>query len=124
MEITHFQKNLDKKEQKAFLEYLKLKLPAIENLLGSFADDAAILKVGIERFDKHDAYEVEFNLTLPTKSLIAKEASHQITKAVDLCKDRLVAQIKKHIAMLRKDRKHRDVREQKAKTATMVETLL
>lgn len=110
MEFSYFHKNLTKTEAKIFIDYVREKLPVIENLLTKFADDASILKVSIEKYDKHDAYEVEFYLTLPTKSLIAKEASHQITKAVDLSKDRLIAQLKKHMAMLRRERAHKSIR--------------
>ena len=110
MEFTYFHKNLTKTEAKIFIDYVREKIPVIENLLTKFADDASILKVSIEKYDKHDAYEVEFCLTLPTKSLIAKEASHQITKAVDLSKDRLIAQLKKHMAMLRRERSHKSIR--------------
>lgn len=104
-----FQKNLTRKEEEVFVSYLNQKTPAIKDLLTKFSKDAVLLKVTIEKFEKHDAYEVEFCLTLPTKSMVAREASHQITKALDLSKDRLVAQIKKHLEMLRQDRSHRSV---------------
>ena len=115
MEATFFHKNLTKKEIQKFLEYVKEKIPAIENLLTKFADDASILKSNIEKFEKHDAYQVEFCLVLPTKTLVAIEASHQITKAVDLSKDRLITQIKKHMAILRKDRSHKSIRHAEVK---------
>lgn len=112
MEITFFHKNLTKKEERTFLDYVNTKVPAIENLLTKFADDASILKVSVEKFEKHDAFQVEFCLMLPTKSLVATEASHQLNKAVDLSKDRLVSQIKKHMAHLRKARSHKSIREE------------
>lgn len=110
MEITLFHKNLGDKETEKFNKYVEGKFDSIKSLLTKFADDAKLLKVSIEKFEKHDAFEVEFHLKLPTKALISKEASHQITKAVDLSKDRLVAQIKKHIAHLRNDRSHESIR--------------
>lgn len=117
MEITFFQKNLNKKEESAFVEYVNLKLPSIEQLLTKFSQDATLLKVSIEKFDKHDAFQVELCLNMPMKSLVATEASHQISKAVDLSKDRLLAQIKKQLAGLRHDRSHRSIREEVAKVA-------
>lgn len=114
MEVTFFQKNLNKKEESAFVEYVNQKLPSIEHLLTRFAKDAYLLKVSIEKFDKHDAYEVEFCLVLPIKSLIATEASHQISKAVDLSKDRLIAQIKKHMDGFKRNRSHHSIRNDKA----------
>ena len=115
MEVSYFHKNLDKKEEKVFKAYVEEKKDSIKNLLTKFADDACILKASIEKFEKHDAYQVEFHLVVPTKTIVAKEASHQITKAVDLSKDRLLSQIKKHMAMLRKDRSHKSIRHQEAK---------
>lgn len=114
MEVTFFQKGLKKSEEKQFIDYVNQKLPAIEKMLTKFADDAWILKVTAQKFAKHDAFQVELCLTLPTKSLIAEEASHQITKAVDLSKDRLVSQIKKHMAMLRNSRAHQSIRGDKS----------
>lgn len=105
-------KNLQKDEEVKFHDYLETKLKAIGNLLKNYSEDSVILKASIEKFEKHDAFEVELSLTFPSGSIMAKEASHQITKAVDLSKDRLVLQIKKHTAMQRKDRAHKTIKEQ------------
>ncbi len=110
MEITHFHKRLSEKEASQFDDYVAGKIDAIRNLLTHFSEDSVLLKISIEKFEKHDAFEVEFCLTLPSKSIVAKEASHAITKATDLSKDRLISQIKKHIAHLRKDRHHQSIR--------------
>lgn len=119
MELTFFHKNVTKAEEKAFVDYVAQKISAIESLLTKFAEDAAMLKVSIEKFDKHTAFQVEFCLILPTKTLVATEVSHQINKAVDLSKDRILAQIKKHIALLRKDRSHRSVRNERVKVLSL-----
>ncbi len=121
MEVTFLHKHLNKAEESTFVDYVNQKLRTIENLLTTFAEDAALLKISIKKFDKHDAYEVEFCLTLPTKSLVATEASHQISKAVDLSKDRLIAQIKKHMDALRRIRSHRSIRHTKAKVPSPLE---
>jgi ribosome-associated translation inhibitor RaiA len=110
MDVTFFLQNLSKREEETFKDYVNEKTPAIASLLTKFADDAQLLKATIEKFEKHDAYEVEFCLALPTKTIVAKEASHNINKAVDLSKDRLVSQLKKHMALLRKDRSHQTIR--------------
>lgn len=104
MEITFFHKNLQKEEEGIFVEYVNSKLESIHTLLKKFADDSAILRISIEKFEKHHAFEVEFDLSLPSNKLIAKETSHEINKSVDLARDRLLGQIKKHLAHLRKDR--------------------
>ncbi|MDP2642960.1 MAG: HPF/RaiA family ribosome-associated protein [Candidatus Peregrinibacteria bacterium] len=113
MEITFFHKNLTKAEEGSFAEYVETKREMIENLLKTFPENATLMRANIEKFEKHDAYEVELAVIMPTKQVVAKEASHMITKAVDLAKDRLVSQIKKHIALMRRERKHKSVRERK-----------
>jgi len=110
MQITFFHKNLTKDEENKFFDYVEEKREAIESLLTKFKEDAKLLRISVEKYEKHDAYEVEMCLTLPTKSLVSKETSHHITKAIDESKDRLTNQIKKHMALLRKDRSHRTIR--------------
>lgn len=110
MEITLFSKNLTAEEEQVFTEYFSQKTDAIQNLLGNFSRDAKLLKVSVEKFSKHDAFEVELYLILPNKSIVAREASHTLAKAIDLSKDRLVNQIKKHIAQLRRGREHRSIK--------------
>ena len=120
MEITLFHKTLNSKEVEKFNKYVESKLEAIECLLTKFADDAKLLKISIQKFEKHDAYEVEFHLNLPAKSIIAKEASHQIMKAVDLSKDRLISQIKKHMAHLRRERSHQSIRDNNVEAPSLI----
>lgn len=112
MEITFLYKNLKKSDEGVFFSYVQQKMEAIELLLSKFSEDAKIFKASIEKFEKHDAYQVEFCLVLPTKSIVSTETSHSINKAVDLSKDRLIAQIKKHLAQLRKERSHKSIRNQ------------
>ena len=102
MEITFFHKNLTKAEEGSFAQYVETKKEMIENLLKTFPDNATLLKANIEKFDKHDAYQVELSVILPTKQIVATEASHLITKAVDLAKDRLMSQVKKHLSLMRR----------------------
>jgi ribosomal subunit interface protein len=110
MEITYFYKHLSKEEEVRFRDYLNEKLPMIENLLTHFADDAKLLKASIEKYEKHDAFCVELILALPNQRIVAKETSHALNKAVDLAKDRLKSQLKKHLDHLRKSRDHGSIR--------------
>lgn len=110
MEITFLQKNLSKTEESGFVDYVNKKIPAIESLLTKFAADAKLLNVSIKKFEKHTAFEVEFCLNLHSKTVIAKETSHSLTKAIDLTKDRLVAQVKKHLSQLQDGRSHRSIK--------------
>ncbi len=88
-------KNMTDKEQALFSDYLEKKTDQIESLLTNFPEDTVMLETRVEKFEKHDAFDVEITLHMPSKTVQAKEASHAITKAVDLSKDRLIAQIKK-----------------------------
>lgn len=121
MEIQLFQKGLTKEEEASFNEHVNQKIESIQNLLRDVTKDAKALKISIERFQKHDAYEVEFCLNIPNKSIMAKEASHSIQKAVEFANKRLVEQIKKHMAINRRGRAHqglrRSIREMELKTA-------
>lgn len=111
MKTTFFYKNLAKEEEGLFNDYASKKMPGIKNLLSNFAPDSILLNVSIEKFNKHDAFDVEFALTVGGKTLIAREASHQIERATDLCKDRMVSQIKKHMAILRDERDNSSIRD-------------
>jgi len=87
-------------EQELFDNYFDSKLKQLETLVKKYPDDAVMLEAKMEKFDKHDAYDVELILTFPANKIKSNEASHTIMKAVDLAKDRLVIQLKK-----RKDQK-------------------
>lgn len=101
-------------QQELFEDYLPKKIEQIESLLQRFDEDTVELDIRVEKFDKHDAFEVEFVLKIPMRTITAKEASHAITKAVDLSKDRLVSQLKKFQKHVRTDqltaRKHASIR--------------
>ncbi len=112
MAIILFHKNLSESEKELFDSYLKQKIRTISKHLTSFAADNKKINATIEKFDKHSAYEVEISVNLPAKLIMAKETSHQIEKAVDLAKDRLVLQLKKHLDTLKLDRTHRSIREE------------
>ncbi len=121
MEVKFFHKNSTDEENKNFQEYFEKKLESIKNFTTKFESVDPILKATLEKFAKHDAYEVELQLILPSKTIVAKEASHSIQKALDLSKDRLITQIKKHIAMLRKDREHQSIKEAMLKETEKIE---
>lgn len=108
METVFFFKNMSNGEEEKLRDYVFSKLPKFEKILNRFPEDAVILQVKGQRFDKHSAYEVEMVLKLPSETLSACEASHMITKAVDLAKDRLDMQVKKSILSVR--REHRAIK--------------
>lgn len=111
METVFFFKNMEPAAEESLRQYFAKKIPTLDKLISHFPIDAVVLQVKGEKFSKHNAFVVEFVMKLPIGTISSKEASHLITKAVDLAKDRLVAQIKKQLLHLR--RGHRNV---KAKT--------
>lgn len=108
METVFFFKNMLPDEEESLREYFLIKVPGLARMLSHFAEDEVILQVKGEKFIKHSAFDVELTMKMPGGTLSAKEASHMITKAVDLAKDRLVMQIKKSLAQTR--RTHRSIK--------------
>ena len=104
METIFFYKNMNKEDEQILSDYVTPKINKIEKILSHFPQDAVLLHIKGERFEKHSAYEVELVLKLPIGTFTAKEASHMITKAVDLAKDRLDIQLKKALSQLREHR--------------------
>ena len=96
MKIQYSMKNMATWEEKRVREYMQEKTAGLEKLMTHFQDDTVSLTVRAERFDKNNAYQVELILEIPGKLLVGKEDSHAIEKAIDLSKDRLVHQLKKH----------------------------
>lgn len=127
MKVTNTYKNLSPQEQEIFDNYMPDKLKRIENLLKKFEEDAVLLDTTIEKFDKHDAYEVELVLKIPMKTFKAKETSHTILKAVDLSKDRLIVQIKKLMDTIQKEqlqsRRHASLRRPQVHEEVAVEDI-
>jgi len=125
MQITRSYKNISPMEQELFDNYFEPKLKQLETLLGKYPDDTVMLSVKLEKFDKHDAYDVEFVLTLPMHKIKANEASHAITKAVDLAKDRLIAQLKKQKDQKKNEqlyaRRHASIRKPEVHEKVLVE---
>ncbi|MDX9971157.1 MAG: HPF/RaiA family ribosome-associated protein [Candidatus Gracilibacteria bacterium] len=112
MELILTQKNLSDTEAKKFKEYTEKKVSQFEGLFEAYDSDSVSLKVNIEKFEKHDAFSVDMTLSMPrSENLVASEASHLLTKALDLSKDRLVAQIKKIKELKRENRTHKSIRQ-------------
>lgn len=108
MQTTFFFKNMHPDEQTQLQDYFFKKMPALEKILSHFPQDGVVLQVKGEKFQKHSAYEVEFIMKLPSETISAREASHMLTKAVDLAKDRLTMQLKREILSVR--RGHRSIK--------------
>jgi len=122
MKVRYQYKNLSEKEQEIFEQYFSTKTKSFDALLSRFDEDTVNLDLRVEKFDKHDAFEVEMTLDMPMRKLQAKETSHAITKAVDLSKDRLLIQIKKALSEVRDEqiniRRHSSLRKQVSESVT------
>lgn len=102
MQTAYFFKNMQQSEQEEIILYMEKKLPRITRLLKRYSPDGVRLHIGAEKFDKHSAYNIEFKLQLNADDFIAGEASHTITKAIDLSVDRLEMQLKKATETMRR----------------------
>lgn len=101
MKIQYTFKGMRHWEEVRMKEYAEAKERGLEKLLTHFQDDTVHLGVRAERFEKNNAYEVELVMEIPGKLLVGKEASHTIEKAIDLAKDRLVTQLRRHEDLLK-----------------------
>lgn len=95
MQIDFFFKNLTPAEKKHCEEYLATKIPQLEKLIHRNFEESASLRVKAEKFNTKSAYKVTLDLKLPKRSFLVSEDDHTIVEAVDLAKDKLVAQLKK-----------------------------
>lgn len=107
MNIQFAFKGMAKWEQDRVLEYAMSKTPALEKLLQHMDIDEVKLLVRAERFEKNNAYSVELVLEMRSSVFVGTEASHSIDRAIDLAKDRLVKQMKKHEDVLKSKGKAR-----------------
>ena len=104
MKLIYFSKGLTSAEEKQFQQYMEKKLKSVSRLLSHFAEDAVQLQVNAERFEKNNAFQIEMILNVPQKQFVGKEASHALTKAMDLSKDRILKQLRKHSEVKRDHR--------------------
>lgn len=95
MKTTFFFKNFSQTEKGIFESYFSEKLEQINKFLGNYDDSEIYLRVKAERFATKSAYKVSFELKLPKNTLLVSEDDHTINEAIDLAKDKLLAQLKK-----------------------------
>jgi ribosome-associated translation inhibitor RaiA len=95
MQIDYFFKNLTPAEKKWCEEYVETKIPQLEKLIHRHFEEAASLRIKAEKFNTKSAYKITFDLKLPKQSFLVSEDDHTIAEAIDLAKDKLIAQLKK-----------------------------
>lgn len=95
MKIDFFFKNFTPTEKKSFENYFETKLPQLKKLVERHFKDSAALRVKAEKFNTKSAYKVTLDLRLPKRNFLVSEDDHTIFEAIDLAKDKLVAQFKR-----------------------------
>jgi len=95
MQIDFFFKNFNQAEKRSFENYFETKLPQLKKLIERHFKDSALLRVKAEKFNTKSAYEVTLDLKLPKRNFLVSEDDHTIVEAIDLAKDKLIAQLKK-----------------------------
>jgi ribosome-associated translation inhibitor RaiA len=95
MQIDFFFKNLTPNEKKWCEEYVATKVSQLEKLIHQRVEDSAALRIKAEKFSTNSAYKITFDLKLPKQSFLVSEDDHTIVEAIDLAKDKLIAQLKK-----------------------------
>lgn len=95
MQIDFFFKNFSASEKQLFENYFEQKIPQLEKLVHRNFKESASLRVKAEKFNTKSAYKVTLDLKLPKQNFLVGEDDHTITEAIDLAKDKLIAQLKK-----------------------------
>lgn len=95
MQIDYFFKNLTPNEKSWCEEYVAAKVPQLEKLIHRYVRDSASLRIKAEKFNTKSAYKITLDLQLPRKRFLVSEDDHTIVEAIDLAKDKLIAQLKK-----------------------------
>jgi ribosomal subunit interface protein len=95
MKISFFFKNFSQTEKGIFESYFSEKLEQINKFLGNYNAAETHLRIKAERFATKSAYNVSLELKLPKNILLVSEDDHTINEAIDLAKDKLLAQLKK-----------------------------
>jgi ribosome-associated translation inhibitor RaiA len=78
-------------------------LVKLQKLLKRFAPDLVRLHAGIEKRPRRENYIFSLNLALPTCTLHATGEGAEVRSSVKTAFAEIEAQIKKHMALLRKD---------------------
>ncbi|MBU1992628.1 MAG: HPF/RaiA family ribosome-associated protein [Patescibacteria group bacterium] len=128
MQVQFQLKDVGEKEAQLLRDYVEAKLPQFEKFLTHFAEDAVDLRVNAKRFEKNNAYRIEFIGRFPSQTIVAREDSHTIEKGVDLAKDRFLTQLKKYLDELQNEfvsaRKHGGLYEPVIENITNEEALM
>ncbi|MBI4433558.1 HPF/RaiA family ribosome-associated protein [Candidatus Uhrbacteria bacterium] len=95
--MTYSFKKVGEFDQHFCRQYLEKKAEAIERALPKLGPSAeALLVFRAERFAKKKAFKVTLHLRAGAQEWDAEEDDHTLREAIDLAKDKLVLQMRKH----------------------------
>jgi ribosomal subunit interface protein len=75
-----------------------------KKLLSQVAGDAIKLDLNLEHVQKHNAFILKINLTVPGKVIHHEEAKHQLKECIDLAYDNIKEQLRKHMEQFQEKR--------------------
>ncbi len=92
--ITGIKYEVDDKSKK----YIKKKIGALDKYLPRHARKTVKADVKVEQIDRRDGnkYEVEVILTVPNKTITAKDSTLNVLAAVDIVESKLANQLRKY----------------------------
>ncbi|NLA43033.1 ribosome-associated translation inhibitor RaiA [Candidatus Saccharibacteria bacterium] len=92
--ITGIKYEVDDKSKK----YIRKKIGALDKYLPRHARKTAKADVKVEQIDRRDGnkYEVEVILTVPNKTITAKDSTLNVLAAVDIVESKLANQLRKY----------------------------
>lgn len=96
MNTYFYFKKIRKNDEKRLKDYFeKEKARRLIKLLQHGNFELAEFKLRAEYFVRHNAFQVEVELSIGKRKLMSKEESHNPLKALDLAIDRQIAQLRK-----------------------------
>ncbi|MDO8598764.1 MAG: HPF/RaiA family ribosome-associated protein [bacterium] len=97
MQITYSFKKVGEFDQHFCRQYIEKKVEAVERALPKLRPDATVaLQFRAERFAKKKAFKVTLSLHAGPHQWMAEEDDHTLQEAIDLAKDKLILQMRKH----------------------------
>lgn len=97
MQIAYSFKKLSEFDQHFCRQYIERKVEAVERAIPHLRPDATIaLQFRAERFAKKKAFKVTLALNAGGSHWMAEEDDHTLQEAIDLAKDKLILQMRKH----------------------------
>jgi len=97
VQVTYSFKKVGEFDQHFCRQYMDRKAESVERALPRVRPDAEVaLQFRAERFAKKKAFKVTLTLRVGAHQWMAEEDDHTLQEAIDLAKDKLILQMRKH----------------------------